>query len=69
MQQAIATRTPEQELICALDHLVKADELLRDIPQTRKLGKASTDLGYATGYTRSSLEWLRREKEEPCKQS
>lgn len=54
-------------LLLGLKHLEKADEKLRDMPQTRRLGKAFTDTGYAISYTKAALEWFREEKEEPCR--
>ena len=55
-----------EELEKGLAHLESAEEKLRDIPQTRRLGKALARTIYAVGYTSSALDLLRQEKEEPC---
>lgn len=55
--------TPGDLLRLALEPLMKADTKLRDIPQTKRRGKALTDLLYAIGYARSALELLRQEED------
>ena len=64
MQQVIAMRKPKQEVICALDHLVKA----RDSLQQGPFCKAEGEINYAIDSVRHALELLKqKEKEEPCK--
>ena len=64
MQQAIAMRKPEQELICALDHLVKAIANLPTVPKTAGMVRAHIDALSALSYTRAALKLLKEEKEE-----
>lgn len=53
-----------EELEKALAHLEKADEKLRDIPETKRIGRASAATLTATGYVIHALWQLRQEKEE-----
>lgn len=54
-------------LLLAKGHLRQAEERLRDIPLRKKGHTAFTNIQYAINYTRSALDLLRQEKEEPCK--
>ncbi len=57
-----------QKLIAILGNadrqLVEGEQELFELPQTKRLGQALTNLQYAIGYTTSVLELLRKEGEE-----
>jgi len=63
MQQVIAMRKPKQEVVCALDHLVKA----RDSLQQGPFCEAEGDIIWAINSVRYALMLLDQNKEEPCK--
>ena len=58
MQQAI------EQLEKALGHLRIVEEKLRDIPQTKRWGRALTQVQYATGRAGVALAILKQEKKE-----
>jgi len=54
-------RKPKQELICALDHLVKAKELLKLRSWSVDIYAARGDVRLAIDYARGALELLKQE--------
>ncbi len=62
-------QTPGQELICALEHLVKAEEGVVKEPPSEAAYRAKRNTQYAQELVRRSLGLLAEQEERTCKSS